>query len=273
MSQPPKDKPQEESPDDFELRPLQRMHGEHEDDTVAEVPEAERRKSAPAPVPEGMVACASCLQVKPQAEVTLMPDGRLLCPTCVTAHKRRNAREESRIEAAAKSAAWFNVGDGTAWTLAVAVPVAAWLALLAVMTMVRHITTMKTPSALHDASVLIAVILIETVLVLVSLAISALIFSGLDLPSMPNRLWKIMALLTVDMLVFVWTCTLWTSSPCMTIGYFVAVRPIFLGIGLIVLLGLETLEGAITVMIAWAAVCAALLSTFARSVLLPGASF
>jgi hypothetical protein len=271
MSQPPKDRRQEESSDDFELRPLQRLHVEPDEVPAAADPTLPPR--ARAAVPEGMVACASCMQVKPQAEVTLMPDGRLLCATCVTAHKRRNAREESRIEAAAKSPAWFNVKDSAAWSLTLAVPAATWLAMLGIMIVIRRITTLPTPSAAYDATVLLGVILAETALVLLSLGVSALIFSGLDLPTVPNRLWKIMGLLALDMMVFVWTCTLWNSSPCMTIGYFVAIRPIFLGVGLIVLLGLESLEGAVTVMIAWTAVCLALLSAFARSVLLPGASF
>ena len=272
MSQPPRNKRPEDSPDDLELRPLQRLHVEP-DEPIAETPRPAMARPGE-PVPEGMVACASCMQIKQQHEVTLMPDGRLLCGPCAIDHKRRNAREESRMAAANATPAWFNVPDSLAWALALAIPLAGWGLLLLTMSLIHRIHSRPgATSPLHDATVLTGVVAIETLLVFVSLGITAMIFHGLDLPSLPNRLWKVYGLLLLDMTVFAWTCTLWSATPCLTLGYFVAVRPVFLGLGLIVLLGLESLEGAVTILMAWAAVCLALLSSFARSIFIPGANF
>lgn len=247
-------------------------------DDVAEAPPL----SAPAtpaprpaaePVPEGMVACASCMALTPQAQVTLMPDGRFLCPSCHSDYKRRHAREESRLAGADVGGAWFNFPDPAAWLLTGIVLVSAFVVFYLLLTLMQrtHGLTLG-HSVIGDALTLLAVTGVQSLIVFAALGVTSMIFSGLDLPSVPNVLWKVLATLSIDVAVFVWFGSMWQTMPCILPVYIVIVRPVFMGIALVFLLGLEMIEGAIATLLAWACIWLMLLSAFARGFLFTGVS-
>ena len=264
--------------DDLELRPLQHLNADADD--VADAPVlapsvAPAPRPAAAPLPEGMVACASCMALTPQAQAILMPDGRLLCPTCQTDFKRRHAREESRLAAAEGEGAWFDFPEATAWLLTALVPVGAYVLFYLLMTLMRSTHTLPPGHPSGDALMLLAVTGVQSLIVFAALGIAGMIFGGLDLPSLPNVLWKVLGVLTVDVAVFVWFVSMWQTTAFMLPAYLVIVRPLFMGIALVFLLGLELVEGAITTLIAWASIWLMLLSALARGFLftgLPGAN-